>query len=154
MDINMVSDIVGSLYVAKRATLIIPKRPPNMKKGQIGVLIALHRIQNNEGKARVSDIVNALKARSPNVIKTINSCVDIGLLAKSHDENDLRVVYIAFTEEGRKFYEKNILYFHLKLKDYFEMIDDDKWRIMLEMIGKTYEMVEKVSDDMDHKLEW
>ena len=145
MDNELVSQIVGALYIAKRATFLLPEKPSEIKKGQFGLLAALYRIKNEEGKARVSDITEALKARNPNIIKAINHSVSMGLLKRSKDVSDKRVVYVEFTEAGIEFYQNTLMVLHENLMEYFKLIEDDKWLNMIETVNMAYQMIENVS---------
>lgn len=70
---------------------------------QLNILHALDSAQ--EGRLTVNDLKAMLVDESPNVSRTLNKLVNLGLVQKERSTIDQRIVYVSITENGRRKHE-------------------------------------------------
>lgn len=66
---------------------------------QLNILHALD--MSPEGRLTVNQLKSVMLDETPNVSRTLNKLVDLGLVTKTRSAEDQRVVFIAITEAGQ-----------------------------------------------------
>jgi DNA-binding MarR family transcriptional regulator len=153
MDIRMTGDIFDVLYASRRLPYMVPQLPPRFKRGQLGVLNSLYNAREKGEAVRVTDICKQLKASAPNTIKLINDMEKMGLLKKTCDTADHRVVFVDFTDEGREIFEKTLLDFYARVSEKFAQYSDYKWKNMMDMTLIAHDIIDQTSQEMNRKFE-
>ena len=76
----------------------------------LAALTLLFQEQQLEGDTpvRMTDVSRRMMISKPAATQAVNRLVERGLVERSSDENDRRVVYIQATEAGRAFYQEKM----------------------------------------------
>lgn len=152
MNLALVEDIIEALHLAGRTVKNLPTLPEPLQNGMLPVLSALRAIQDEEGKARVTDVSKYLKLTSPCVIRIIGQCEKSGLIEKWKDTVDKRVMNIRMTPRGEQVLENTMDAFHAKLAERFSEIEDEEWKTLVKLLSYTYETVGQVCREIDYQL--
>lgn len=152
MNLTLMEDIMEAFHLTKRTVEGLPNLPDQLQNGMLPILSALRRIQDNEGKARVTDISKYLKISSPYVVRIVGLCEKQGFLTKWKDDTDKRVVNIRLTDKGNQVLEKTMDAFHTRLCEKFSQIPDEEWKILINLLNKSYFMVGEVCAELHNQL--
>jgi DNA-binding MarR family transcriptional regulator len=144
-DLVKAGQILDALDTAKAAVNLLPQSPLNIKPAHIRVLIAIYRVRDDAGCARVSGIARNLRLLFPNVTKLINELVNLKILEKSTLASDKRVVLVKTTESGEQYMQEIKFYLH-RLAEEFSRISKSNRKCMIETITQVYKAINKVCD--------
>ncbi len=106
---------MDALECAKEAYALLPQLQPNMKPVYLRILNAIYKIRDDNGSARVSNIIKISGLLLPNTTKCINELVELNVVEKFTPDYDKRVVLVRATELGEQYIEKYVLKFHRDL---------------------------------------
>ncbi|NEG95626.1 MarR family transcriptional regulator [Bifidobacterium sp. SMB2] len=109
MDINLLDRILHAMDEAGSVRTLVPELPKGVRPVHLRVLDALSRTRGDDGCARVSDIGDALDMRMPNVTRAVREMTDLGLLDKTADPSDRRVVLIRATPTGEGYIRRYVV---------------------------------------------
>ncbi|OXN01545.1 MarR family winged helix-turn-helix transcriptional regulator [Bifidobacterium vansinderenii] len=109
MDINLLDRILQAMRTAASVPTLVPELPKGVRPIHLRVLDALSRTRGDNGCSRVSDIAAALGMRMPNVTRIIREMTDLGMLEKTSDPTDGRVVLIRTTDLGEEYVDRYIV---------------------------------------------
>lgn len=109
MDINLLDRILRAMDTAASVRTMVPELPKGVRPTHLRVLDALSRTRDDDGCSRVSDIAVALGMRMPNVTRVIREMTDLGMLEKTSDPTDGRVVLIRTTDLGEEYVDRYIV---------------------------------------------
>ncbi|MEA4848277.1 MAG: MarR family winged helix-turn-helix transcriptional regulator [Clostridiaceae bacterium] len=143
-DVNMVTDILDALEIAKKAYALLPQMPSNMKSVHFRVLGAIYRTRDDTGGTRVSDINRSLGFRLPNTIRFINELVELNAVVKLTPASDKRVVLVRATELGEQYINNYVLKYQKLLEKEFSVLGESNRKTMIETINKVYKAMKKV----------
>lgn len=135
---------MDALEIAKEANSMLPPLPPNVKHIHIKLLNAIYRVRDETGNARVTDINKFLHFLLPNTTKFINELHNRGLIEKTAQPTDKRVVLVHTTESGEQLIKKCIISYHSKLQQEFENLGEADCITMNETIKKIYGIIKRV----------
>ncbi|MBW3087170.1 MarR family transcriptional regulator [Bifidobacterium sp. 82T24] len=102
MDINLLDRILHAMDEAGSVRTLVPELPKGVRPVHLRVLDALSRSRGDDGCVRVSDIADALDMRMPNVTRAVREMTGLGLLEKTSDPVDRRVVLVRATPAGEE----------------------------------------------------
>lgn len=107
MDKNIIQELIDR-YVA--VSFQVQKKAEYLIKGQIGddltndqhyILRYIHQSKN----CTSTELAEAFEVNKSAITAIINRMADKGLIQRTRDENDRRVVYLTLTKEGNTLYE-------------------------------------------------
>lgn len=143
-DVNMVTDVLDALEIAKKAYALLPQMPSNMKSVHFRVLDAIYRTRDDTGGTRVSDINRSLGFLLPNTIRFINELVELNAVEKVTPASDKRVVLVRTTELGERYINEYVLKYQKLLEKEFSALGESNRKTMIEMIHKVYQSMKRV----------
>ncbi len=152
MDLRLMEDIMEAIHLAGRIVANLPGLPKPLKNGMLPVLCTLRRLQDEEGRTKVTDISKYLRLTSPGVIRLIGLCEKEGLVEKWRDAVDKRVVNIRLTEKGSQVLEYTLDQYHKVLAQQFSNFEDKEWETMVKLLRYSYDVMEEVSRQMNYQL--
>ncbi|WHY79613.1 MarR family transcriptional regulator [Neobacillus sp. WH10] len=87
----------------------VHKKAESLIKGQIGDDLTndqhyVLRYISQSGECTSSELADAFEVNKSAITAIINRMADKGLIKRTRDENDRRVVYLTLTEEGKTLY--------------------------------------------------
>lgn len=143
-DTKLVNNILDALECAKEALALLPQLPPNMKPVYFRILNAIHKIGDDTGSSRVSDISKVSGLLLPNTTKFINEMVEQNIVEKFTSASDKRVVMVRTTALGEQYIQQYFLPFIEGLEKEFSKINEAECMIMIETIGKVEQAMKTV----------
>lgn len=147
MDISSVKQLLESCHNAKRITELMPKLPAGMTPRHIHVIDAICEIEKNEAVVRVSDISDYFNVTRPSITKMVNELEEMGVVSKTPDSDDKRVIRVSLTELGQEYYEFYIEKYQSWVAEQIKGIDPEYFRITVETINQVYKILST------HKME-
>ena len=133
---DKIKEVMDACYQAKRIRDMLPALPGGVTSSHIHYLDTLSKLENTEGKVKVSDISENLGLPRPSVTKTVKDMEKLGFVEKETTETDGRFVYIKTTRTGRDLVDKYV-------DEYFGNLSEDLGGITDEDADKMIEVVEK-----------
>lgn len=106
-----------------------------------GVLMITY---DNEGsKILPSELSTIMRHPKPTITRVVDDLIDRGFLAREHDSQDRRKIFITITESGRQFIKDNMQSHDEVLKDIWEGCDLEN---VINVLGKALDNMEKKYD--------
>ncbi|MCI6886541.1 MAG: MarR family transcriptional regulator [Lachnospiraceae bacterium] len=140
MDTEHLKKLLDSCFLAKRIVETLPKLPEHMKPRHIHVLSVVHELQGSEcpeSGCRVSDVSTRLEITMPSVTKLVGELQQLGMLEKTGDVADGRVIRLRLTQEGTDCVERYVLRLHRawaeEMKDITNEQAEDVIRILSQL---------------------
>src|SRR5690625_2414794 len=128
---KILDEILDSIYLAKDTTNIFPTITENIRTSHIYVLYTLYQLGR---EARVSDIANKILITLPNITKLVNELETKGLVKKTPDKTDKRVIIVKMTDEGYNLLDKYYLKYKRKIAEQLLKVDSKKYELMIDSI--------------------
>lgn len=117
MNPELTRKLLDSFYRAQMAFFTLPPLPEGLTPQYVHIIDAITHIEQEKGKVRVSDVAEWFHMSVPGVTRSIHALEKIGAVKKIRDDNDRRVVLIALTDQGRKWYDTYLEEYHQKLSE-------------------------------------
>ncbi len=152
MDLRLMQDVEEAFHLVSRMVKGAPKLPEEVEPGMLPVLAALRRIQDNAGKAKVTDISSYLRLTSPSVIRIVGRCEKAGFIVKWKDEEDKRVTNVRLTERGENLLTKTLDPYHERLREKYSQIPDEDWENVVRVIHQAYIWSNEVNIELENQL--
>lgn len=146
-DVNFVCEIIDSLFVAKKATELMPQLPKNMKSSHIRVMDTIYKNYSENESVKVSDVSKSLNITKPSITRLINELVELNAVKKSVSQTDKRVVLVELTPFGKECVEEYVLSYHSKLAKHFFKLDEEKYLSLIETIEFIYQSMKEVTKE-------
>ncbi|OCA85818.1 hypothetical protein A8F94_13175 [Bacillus sp. FJAT-27225] len=108
-DERLFDRVMDTLIAAKSAYEALPPLKPGMKPIYHRVLYMIHRLQEEHGAARVSDLSSGLDILLPNMTKLLKEMESLELVEKYRPPTDKRVVQIKMSPEGERYFNDRVL---------------------------------------------
>jgi DNA-binding MarR family transcriptional regulator len=108
------------------------------------VLLAIYRIRDDGGNARVSDINARLGFLLPNTTKLLNELTNLMIVEKGVSSLDKRVVLVHATAKGEEYIRKYVVPYGTELQKAFSCLDEIECEAMIATIEKIYTAMKKV----------
>lgn len=139
--------ILDALETAKATLNLLPKLPPNIKPVHIRVLIALYRIRDDTGCARITDIAKTSRLLLPNVTKLVNEIVSLNILEKISSASDKRGVLVRATPDGEQ-YMQYIQFLRQRFEEELAGINETDRRVMIVTINKVFKAIKRACEEI------
>lgn len=141
MDTEHAKKMMDAFYKAKRIREQLPPLPEGIVPSYINMLDAVSQLSEKGEPVRVSDVAKFRSLPVPGVTRTLKEMEQRGLIRKTADETDRRVVLLALTAAGKRLLEQYVLdYFGSltqKMPDISNREIDELVRI-IDKAGKVY----------------
>jgi DNA-binding MarR family transcriptional regulator len=142
--------ILDAFEIAKETFNLLPQLPPNIKLVHFRILIAIYRIRDDTGCARITDIAKTLRLLLPNVTKLINEIVGLNILEKISSSSDKRVVLVRATAHGEK-YMQYIRFFRQRFEEEIAGINKTDRKCMIVTINNVHKAIKRVCEEIKDK---
>jgi DNA-binding MarR family transcriptional regulator len=133
----------------------VTKTADSLVKKQIGSDLTsdqhyMLRHINQVGSCTSSELAEVFDVKKSAITAIINRLFEKGLIKRTRDENDRRVVYLTLTDKGNKLYEKTEERIHKLVESFITQFDQAEITQFIE----TYEKLNHVLiERKDYKLE-
>lgn len=111
-----------------------------------GMLFRELEKQDGSARIRMTDVSQYLMISKPAATQSVNRLVERGLLQRTRDENDRRVVYIAMTEDGKRLLDE-------KLNEKMRFIERAVNRIGVEKAAQLGSLLDELIDALLAEME-
>jgi DNA-binding MarR family transcriptional regulator len=142
--------IIDALGTAKATLNLLPKLPPNIKPVHIRVLIAIYRIRDDTGCARITDIAKTSRFLLPNVTKLVNEIVSLNILEKFSSASDKREVLVRATTDGEQ-YMQYIQFLRQRFEEELAGINETDRQVMIVTINKVFKAIKRACEEIKDK---
>jgi len=97
-----------------------------------------------QGTSTVSEIANILCVSRPNMTPLIDKLINDGLVCRSSDVKDRRIINISITEEGRKVGLENVELFKNKLRSKIALLPQEDIECFLKSLENVKNIINKL----------
>jgi DNA-binding MarR family transcriptional regulator len=145
MEKELIQDLIDR-YVS--VSFDVEKKAGSLIKGQIGddlttdqlyILRYIHQAR----ECTSSELADAFDVNKSAITAIITRLTDRGLILRTRDENDRRVVYLTLTEEGKAIHQKMNEKVHLLVKSIITQFEESEIKSFIE----TYEKLARILDN-------
>lgn len=141
MKADKIKEMLDACYMAKRIRDMLPMLPDGVAPSYIHFLDAIHGLENQNKKVKVSDISEALHLPRPGVTRTVKEMEAKGYLKKISSDEDGRITYIVVTDEGEKLSDKYDRTYFSELSECLDDISEQEADCMIDTIKKFYKIM-------------
>lgn len=149
MTSEKIKRMLDACYLAKRIRELLPELPEGVTPAYIQYLDAIHILQSQGLRVRVSDISDYFGLPRPGVTRTVKDMVQKGYLQKYTSREDGRVTYLAITEQGEALDRKYNTDYYNRLAPKLAHISDEEADCMISAIQKFYAVMKERSVDIE-----
>lgn len=141
MQPEKIKRMIDVCYLAKRIGDMLPELPSDAAPSYIRFLDTIHKLKEQNGKVKVSDISDALNLPRPGVTRTVKEMESRGYLNKVSSNEDGRITYLTITEKGEALSETYDRKYYTELSHYLTHISDEEADCAIETIKALYEVM-------------
>lgn len=105
-----------------------------MKHSEVMTLFRIKELSGENG-VKVSDLSNSLKVKPPTVSQMIDSLEAEGLVTRTMDSSDKRLVLISLTKQGEDVFKKAINSFFVKFSGLVDTLGEEKSMVLAELLN-------------------
>lgn len=134
---------MDAFYVAKRIRDQLPPLPEGIVPSYIHTLDTVKELSSGDHLVRVSDVAKEQQLPRPVVTRTVKEMEALGLLSKTADEKDRRVVLLALTAQGEALYQRYVNEYFTALVQRMPAITNEETEEMIRTIGRIRAALEK-----------
>lgn len=139
MDAEHAKKMMDAFFEAKRIRDQLPPLPAGVHASYIHTLDAVSQLSERQEQVRVSDVAEFQRLPRPGVTRTVKEMEAAGLIRKSADEKDGRVVHLEMTDKGRALYETYVQEYFGALTKKLDEISNEEADEMIRVIHKAGE---------------
>ncbi|MEI6845653.1 MAG: MarR family transcriptional regulator [Candidatus Firestonebacteria bacterium] len=138
---------------------IMPRMKPKMMFGDVDNPIAnltisevkiLHLFKGNE-RYKMSELAKACGMPLPTATHVVDKLVKNNIVKRTPDKKDRRVIFIEFTEQGRKVMTVCDAQHKENVKNMISILDKQDQERLISALEKFAFVIEEISDKMDKK---
>lgn len=141
MTTDKIKRMLDACYMAKRIRDMLPELPEGVTPSYINYIDTIHKLENGNGKVKISDISDTLNLPRPGVTRTVKEMETKGYLKKIPSSEDGRITYISVTEAGENLSEKYDKNYFAELSKYLDGISEEEADGMINTIQKLYQVM-------------
>lgn len=149
MDRKHLKDLLGVCFTAKRITETVPQIPKEMKPRQLHVLSAIREISYLNGYCRVSDVSAELHVTMPSISRMIGELECLGLVKKTADMVDRRIICLSLTPEGNACVKKYTIDFYDAWVSKMKTISNRQVEETIRVIEKLWETLPDAAQETE-----
>lgn len=149
MDNKIIEELIDryvsvSFKVTKKAESLIKfQLGDDLTTDQLYILRYIHQT----GECTSSELADAFDVNKSAITAIINRLVNRGLILRTRDENDRRVVYLTLTPEGTELHQKTQEKVHLLVESFITQFDETE----ITNFMNTYEKLAMILTNMKGK---
>ncbi|KOF58017.1 MULTISPECIES: MarR family winged helix-turn-helix transcriptional regulator [Clostridium] len=129
-----------------------PKEIDGVTHGEIMVLFCMKKgFKDEKNGIKVSQLSKKLKVAAPTVTQQINSLENCGLVKRTMDLKDRRVVRIQITEKGDRLIEKAQKGFHNFVYGLVDYLGEDESNEFINLLTKLFDYMNKKTFEGDEQ---
>lgn len=152
MDDRAVSDqalkrFIDACHQARRITELLPELPAGMTPRHVHVLDVIERM---DGAGRASDVADELRIARPGVTNLVNDLARHGLVEKTHDPIDKRVMRLSLSPRGLRFHDFYVRGFYAWLASEMDGLDDASLLQAAETIRRMGDVIRTARTALPH----
>ena len=138
---------------------IMPRMKPKMMFGDVDNPIAnltisevkiLHLFKGND-RYKMSELAKACGMPLPTATHVVDKLVKNNIVKRTPDEKDRRVIFIEFTEQGRKVMAVCDVQHKENVKNMISILDKQDQERLISALENFAFVIEEISDKMDNK---
>ncbi len=105
-------------------------------------------VLKNKGKLPISEVAKKLFISTPNMTKLLNKLFDEGMIERTPDDKDRRIININLTKKGDMYLEDRFLEIQTSLKDKLSILPEDKLHKLNDSLTTLKEVLNEISSDI------
>lgn len=141
MDIELTKRFVDSFHEARRLTDMLLELPEGLTPRHIRVIDNIHALARQGRAVRVSDISDAMRSTRPSITRLVNDLQAKGIVKKTPDAEDKRVIRVELTHAGLEVYNIYCLRYHEWLAELLEPIPVEDAEAAIRAIHRASELM-------------
>lgn len=130
--------MMDAFTVAGRVKAMLPPLPKGITSTYIHILDALHDLLLEKEQLRVSDLSDRLDLPRPGITKAVREMEEKGLIIKSRDTSDGRLVHLKLTDAGLSRYQVYTADYFASVSEKLSGISDEDARQMIRTIRRIH----------------
>ncbi|MGI6057124.1 MAG: MarR family winged helix-turn-helix transcriptional regulator [Bilifractor sp.] len=134
MDIQTAKKVIDAFHEAKRVWEKLPELPEGIVSSHITTLDAIVALTEEGRDVCVTDISQRMNLPRPGVTRTLNRMEKLGLIEKTGDPKDGRVIHIHATARAMMLYRKYVEEYFSTLSVKMDKLNEENIRTMIETI--------------------
>lgn len=134
MDIQTAKKVIDAFHEAKRVWEKLPELPEGIVSSHITTLDAIVALTEERRDVCVTDISQRMNLPRPGVTRTLNRMEKLGLIEKTGDPKDGRVIHIHATDRAMMLYRKYVEEYFSTLSVKMDKLNEENIRTMIETI--------------------
>jgi DNA-binding MarR family transcriptional regulator len=146
-DVRLFDRVMDSLVAAKSSYDALPPLKQGMKPIYHRVLYMIHRLQEEHGAARVSDLSSGLDILLPNMTKLLKEMEGQQLVEKYRPPTDKRVVQIRMTSQGEQYFNDRVLPYRNQVLKELDNLEPADVETMIRTIHQIQDILHRVYAD-------
>ena len=141
MKVESVKLVLDACAEAAHIEQLLPELPRRITPRCVRVIEQIARLSQENRDVRVSDISEMLDVTRPGITAVLRELTEMGYVAKSRDDVDSRVVYVALTEKGWALYRRVVEDYHQHLTEVLSEIGDEGAQELARMIRRVKSLI-------------
>jgi DNA-binding MarR family transcriptional regulator len=146
-DVRLFDRVMDSLVAAKNSYDALPPLKAGMKPIYHRVLYMIHRLQEEHGAARVSDLSSGLDILLPNMTKLLKEMEGQQLVEKYRPPSDKRVVQIKMTSQGEQYFNDRVRPYRNQVLKELDNLETTDIETMIRTIHQIQDILHRVYAD-------
>lgn len=135
MDQRKAKDVIDVFERIERFTNGRPPLPKGVLPSYLKLVDWIYQL-SLKGKVKVSDLADALHLSRPGITRSCKSMEELGLIEKTVNEDDRRIVYVSLTEKGTEYYFHYIERYYRQLSDRLEKYEGKRLEDMMTLVNE------------------
>lgn len=116
MDQRKAKDVIDAFERIERFTNDRPPLPKGVLPSYLKLVDWIYQL-SLKGRVKVSDLADALHLSRPGITRSCKSMEKLGMIEKTVNEEDRRIVYVSLTEKGTEYYFRYIERYYRQLSE-------------------------------------
>ena len=143
---NRARELNSKLNAIKRLTHSV-RHKASIPNGMFGILAALENAETCPGEraVRLGRLGMVLHRSMPSMTRAVNALEEEGLVLKTQDKVDRRVVYLSLTEKGGKTLEEGKKAHYSILNEVLDRLSGDEYESLMHVLDRLGEIIDEVS---------
>jgi len=107
------------------------------------------RYINNKSSCTSTELAEAFEVKKSAITAIINRLYDKGLIVRTRDDNDRRVVYLTLTDQGKGLFDETEDKVHKLVESFIERFDEQEIKQFIETYEKLNQVLIEAKDNME-----
>lgn len=133
MNQRKAKDVIDAFERIERFTNDRPPLPKGVLPSYMKLVDWIYQL-SLKGRVKISDLADAMHLTRPGITRSCKSMEELGLIKKTVNENDRRIVYVSLTEKGTQYYFRYIEKYYHQLSARLEKYEGEHLDDMVKLI--------------------